>query len=196
VPRRPGVAPDGCPPGDADGDGFLDPDDKCPEEPGVAPDGCPIRDTDGDGIPDDVDKCPTVPENFNGFEDDDGCPDELPDAVKEFTGVIEGIFFDTDKDTIKATSRPKLDAAAALLKEHPGLRLEISGHTDDRGAAAYNDDLSRRRAEAVKKYLTDKGIDASRLSTRGAGSSEPIDSNKTYTGRAKNRRIEFKVLDK
>jgi hypothetical protein len=105
-PAVPGVAPDGCPPKDRDRDGFLDADDKCPEEPGVAPDGCPLRDKDGDGILDKDDKCVDVPETRNGFEDTDGCPDELPKAVAKFTGVIRGIYFDFGR-TRSASSRPR-----------------------------------------------------------------------------------------
>jgi OOP family OmpA-OmpF porin len=195
-PQEPGVAPDGCPIGDADGDGFLDPDDKCPQEPGVEPDGCPIRDTDGDGIMDPDDKCVEEPETFNQYEDSDGCPDEVPEKVKAFSGVIEGIYFDTAKDTIKPKSRKKLDEAVEVLKEYPDLTIEVSGHTDSVGKNEYNADLSRRRAESVKKYLVDHGIDTSRITTRGAGSTEPIDTNNTKEGRAKNRRIEFRVTSK
>jgi OOP family OmpA-OmpF porin len=85
------VAPDGCPAKDTDGDGFLDPDDKCPEEKGVAPDGCPDQDPDQDGILGDKDKCPKEPETKNGYQDEDGGPDEVPEEVKKFTGVIQGI---------------------------------------------------------------------------------------------------------
>ncbi|HEY8377537.1 MAG TPA: thrombospondin type 3 repeat-containing protein, partial [Nannocystis sp.] len=100
-PEEPGVAPDGCPEKDRDGDGFVDGKDKCPDEPGVAPDGCPLPDKDKDGIPDRDDKCPEIPETRNNYEDDDGCPDEVPKQVTKFTGVIRGIYFDVDKDTIK-----------------------------------------------------------------------------------------------
>ena len=222
-PREPGVAPDGCPIPDTDGDGFLDPDDRCPKEPGVPPDGCPIGDTDGDGFLDDVDQCVDVPgvepdgcpigdadgdgilddvdvcvdkpETFNEYEDADGCPDELPDEIEKFEGVIEGIYFDTNKATIKPTSQPKLDEAADILKKYPQIRLEISGHTDSRGSRDYNVDLSQQRAEAVRDYLVGKGIDAGRLQTRGAGPDEPRDTNRTDEGRANNRRIEFIRLD-
>ncbi len=79
-----GEAPDGCPPKDSDGDGVADSKDKCPNEKGEPPDGCPsTRDSDGDGIIDSKDKCPNEPETKNGFEDDDGCPDELPAQVKD-----------------------------------------------------------------------------------------------------------------
>ncbi|MBL4683804.1 MAG: OmpA family protein [Nannocystaceae bacterium] len=194
---EPGVeAYDGCPIPDTDGDGILDPDDKCVDEPGVeAYDGCPIPDTDGDGIMDPDDKCVDEPETVNKFEDEDGCPDEIPEAVKLFTGVIEGIYFDTSKATIKAKSQPKLDKAIKLLKEYDTLRLEVSGHTDSKGNDGYNRELSKRRADSVKQYMVDAGIDGSRLETRGAGEDEPRANNKTRKGRAKNRRIEFKLLD-
>jgi len=194
-PKQPGVPPDGCPIGDTDGDGFMDDVDQCVDVPGVEPDGCPIGDTDGDGILDDVDVCIDKPETFNGFEDADGCPDEVPKEIEQFEGVIEGIYFDTNKATIKAASQPKLDEAVQTLKKYPQIRLEISGHTDSRGSRDYNVDLSQQRAEAVRDYLVGAGIDAGRLETRGAGPDEPRDTNRTDEGRANNRRIEFIRLD-
>jgi len=193
-PDVPGVAPDGCPLKDRDGDGFLDIVDKCPDDPGVEPDGCPIPDTDGDGILDPDDKCPTQPETRNGYQDEDGCPDEIPTQLAKFTGTIKGIYFDLDKDTIKPKSRPVLDRAVAVLKEFPSIRIEISGHTDSTGSPEYNKDLSGRRAKSVKNYLVEHGIDAGRIESRGAGMDEPVDTNKTAAGRAKNRRIEFTIL--
>ncbi|MGH1344819.1 MAG: OmpA family protein [Nannocystales bacterium] len=187
----------GCPIPDTDGDGLLDPDDACVDEPGVAEyDGCPIPDTDGDGLLDPEDACVQEPETKNGYDDGDGCPDEVPEAVKKFTGVIEGIYFDTSKATIKSKSRTKLDNAVKVLKEFPEVRIEVSGHTDDRGRDAYNMDLSGQRAESVKQYLVDHGVGADRIETRGAGETEPRESNATKSGRAKNRRIEFKLLQK
>ncbi len=194
-PDVPGIAPDGCPEGDRDGDGFLDSVDKCPDVPGVAPDGCPDQDRDKDGILDNVDKCPDIPENYNGFEDKDGCPDKIPDPVTaDFTGTIKGIYFDLDKDTIKPKSRPVLDRAVKVLSDYDSIRIEISGHTDSTGSVEHNRDLSRRRAESVKRYLVQGGIAESRITTRGAGPDEPVDTNRTAAGRAKNRRIEFLIL--
>jgi OOP family OmpA-OmpF porin len=193
-PDRAGVAPDGCPARDGDADGFLDPQDRCPQEKGVAPDGCPIPDRDGDGILDAQDECPEVPETKNGFEDDDGCPDELPKAVERFNGVIEGIVFELDSDVIRPESKPVLDEAAGVLRRYTEVRVEISGHTDDTGTREHNLDLSRRRAEAVRRYLVGAGIDAGRLETRGAGPDEPLVPNVDDTARAKNRRTQFKVL--
>ncbi|MDC0715275.1 OmpA family protein [Nannocystis bainbridge] len=192
-PQERGIAPDGCPEKDRDGDGFVDSKDKCPDDKGIAPDGCPLPDKDKDGIPDRVDKCPTVPETRNNYQDEDGCADEIPRAVTKFTGVIKGIFFDIDKDSIKKTSKATLDNAVKVLKDFPSVKVEISGHTDSSGDRDHNVDLSKRRADAVKKYLTDKGIDSARITTRGAGPDEPIADNNSKTGKAKNRRIEFKL---
>jgi outer membrane protein OmpA-like peptidoglycan-associated protein len=178
---------------DRDGDGIPDRDDQCPREPGPAPTGCPA-DVDEDDIPDEEDKCPAEPESRNGFEDDDGCPDLVPAEFADLAGILEGILFDTDKDVIKSESKPILDAAVEVLQKYPQVRVEISGHTDSAGAYEHNVDLSQRRAESVKTYLTNAGVDASRIETRGAGPNEPIASNDTKDGRAQNRRIEVKIL--
>ncbi|MEI9948941.1 MAG: OmpA family protein [Pseudomonadota bacterium] len=193
-PREAGLAPKGCPDPDADKDGIPLPCDQCPTEVGVKPDGCAIRDKDGDGIFDDKDKCIDKPETRNGFEDEDGCPDTIPDAVKKFSGVIEGIYFDKNKATIRAQSKGVLASAAKVLQTYPSISLEISGHTSSEGDLAVNQRLSQERADAVKQWLVDKGVAPERLKTRGAGPSEPIADNKTAAGREKNRRIEFKVL--
>ncbi|GMV15516.1 MAG: OmpA family protein [Polyangiaceae bacterium] len=193
-PTEPGIAPDGCPDKDPDKDGILDPEDKCPNEAGVAPDGCPDKDPDKDGILDPNDKCPKEPETKNNYLDEDGCPDEVPAEVKKFTGVIEGIEFDTGKATIRPKSTATLDAAVKVLTDFPTVKLEISGHTDNVGKDDKNLKLSQDRADAVKKYFTDKGIDASRIQTRGAGPNEPIADNKTAAGKQKNRRTEFKLI--
>lgn len=178
---------------DRDGDGIPDRDDQCPREPGPAPTGCP-PDQDDDDIPDDEDKCPTEPETRNGFEDDEGCPDVVPEEFADLAGILEGILFDTDKDVIKKESKPILDRAVEVLKKYPQVRIEISGHTDSAGGYEHNMDLSQRRAESVRKYLIDAGIDAGRIETRGAGPNEPIATNDTKEGRAQNRRIEVKIL--
>lgn len=181
-------------PSDRDKDGFLDPDDKCPEEKGIAPDGCPDKDPDKDGILDPNDKCPTEPETKNAFEDEDGCPDKLPEAVQKFTGVIQGIEFDVNKATIRPKSFTVLDEAVKVLTDYPKVRIEISGHTDTDGKRDHNVELSKKRAESVKEYFTKKGIAADRIETRGAGPDEPIADNKTKAGKQKNRRTEFKLL--
>jgi OOP family OmpA-OmpF porin len=162
----------------------------------VAPDGCAIKDKDGDGVLDDVDKCPDQPETANGFQDADGCPDELPKEVAKFAGVIKGIQFDFGKATIRKESHRVLDEAVKVLTQYPELRIMISGHTDNVGEANKNIELSQQRAASVKEYLVGKGIDAGRVETRGAGPNEPVADNATDKGRQENRRIEFKLLQK
>jgi len=203
--RCPGVAgiassepeKNGCPPPppDSDGDGVPDAQDKCPTVVGDGPDGC-LQDSDGDGIPNRDDKCPDQAETDNGFEDDDGCPDEVPQEVKRFTGTIKGIAFESGKANIRPQSFPTLDAAARVLAEYQALRVEISGHTDSTGTPEGNLTLSKERAEAVKMYLAGRGIAEDRIETRGAGQTEPIADNATKDGRSQNRRTEFKLLQK
>lgn len=193
-PNEAGTLPNGCPDLDSDGDGIPVPTDKCPDQKGVAPDGCPNLDEDGDGIPVPTDKCPTEPETVNGYQDADGCPDEVPESVKRFTGVIKGIQFDTGRAVINARSFALLDEAVQVLSDNASLRLAITGHTDSVGSQEKNITLSQQRADAVKAYFVEKGLDASRFETRGAGPDEPIADNKTAAGRQENRRIEFKIL--
>ena len=195
-PKEAGIAPAGCPDRDTDHDCVPVPIDKCPDQPGLPQDGCPDPDPDHDGISGAADQCPDKPETLNGFEDSDGCPDTLPEKVKKYSGVVPGIEFDLGQATIRAASRATLDEAAAVLKEFAALRIAISGHTDNQGDRAKNLELSKQRAEAVKAYLVQRGTDASRIETRGAGPDEPIADNKLALGRQKNRRIEFKLLQK
>lgn len=189
--NTPGIQPTGCP--DGDDDGILDRDDRCLTEKGVAPDGCP-PDSDGDGFIDKLDGCPTEPETKNGFEDTDGCPDTLPDIVKKFSGVIPGIVFGSNKSDIRPGSRGILDEAAGVLKTYPTLKLLIVGHTDSRGGHDHNVELSRKRADAVRQFMLERGVTEDRIVTRGEGPDEPIADNKTRAGRAKNRRIEFRIV--
>lgn len=198
-PTEAGPAPAGCPVpesvavADVDSDGVEDSADECMTVPGIPPTGCP-GDTDGDGLRDDQDKCPSQAETSNGFEDEDGCPDEVPENVKRFSGAIDGIEFATNQSEIRPGSRGVLEEAARVLNEHPSLRVEIVGHTDDSGSREHNLDLSLRRAESVKAYLVGQGIEASRIEVRGAGPDEPLVAEKTREARQKNRRIEFRVL--
>ena len=191
-PKLAGVAPTGCPP-DRDGDGVYDVKDKCPDVPAKTEDGC-LPDEDKDGIPDRDDKCPREPETKNGYQDQDGCPDALPRKIKRFKGIIEGIRFELDSDKIRKSSHRTLDAAGKVLQEYEDLRLLIRGHADETGTDEYNLDLSRRRAEMVKAYLVDKGIPEARLRTEGVGSREPLAEGRGASARAKNRRIEFRII--
>jgi len=110
--------------------------------------------------------------------------------------VLNNIFFDFNKATLRPESASELDRLTDLMKEMPKLKIEISGHTDNVGAAAYNLKLSESRAKAVVDYLIKKGIDTSRLQFKGYGFEQPIASNDTDEGRQLNRRTEFKIISK
>ncbi len=173
---------------DKDKDGILDVNDKCPDVKGAFEfEGCP--DTDGDGISDSEDKCPNTP----GIEANGGCPEIKKEVLEVFERALQGIQFETAKDVIKSTSFPILNEVVSILKENTTYNLEIDGHTDNSGNAKANQLLSQKRANAVKKYLITKGIKASRLFAAGFGQEQPVESNDTPEGKAKNRRVEFKV---
>ena len=109
--------------------------------------------------------------------------------------VLRNIFFDFDKATLRPESRSELERVYKLMAEEvPGLKIELSGHTDNIGDAAYNQDLSERRAKAVVKYLTEKGIAADRLKATGYGLTQPMVPNTSVANRQLNRRTEFKIL--
>jgi OOP family OmpA-OmpF porin len=152
-------------------------------------------DGDGDGLADDKDKCPKEAEVANGFDDTDGCPDEVPPEVKKLTGVISGIEF-APGTAVQLTpgSGKVLDEAVAMLKKYPTVRIEISGHTDSSGDEAQNRALSQKRADLVRDYLVQRGVAADRLASKGYGPEFPIGNNATPEGRAQNRRVEFKLL--
>jgi OmpA-OmpF porin, OOP family len=205
----------GCP--DRDGDGITDADDKCPDVAGLARyQGCPIPDTDKDGINDEVDKCPTVPglaryqgcpipdTDGDGVNDEEdkcinekgpasnfGCPVISEEIIKRVNLAAQNIFFVTASSKLLAKSFPKLNDVVTILKDNPGFKVQIDGHTDSQGKDEYNQGLSNDRAASVKAYLVSKGIDESRLSSTGYGETTPVADNKTAAGRAKNRRVEM-----
>jgi len=191
-PGTPAGAPvdaNGCPLY-SDGDGVPDYLDKCPGTPSgvkVDADGCPI-DSDGDGVPDYLDKCPNTAPGTK--VDADGCP-----PAGDTLAIVTNVNFDFDSSKIRSDSEQKLDRVVSILKDNPGVRVRVEGHTDSTGPEKYNLGLSFRRAESVQAYLASNGIDASRLSVVGFGEAKPLVSNKTRAGRAVNRRVEFKVLN-
>jgi OOP family OmpA-OmpF porin len=191
-PDEPGTIPDGCPAPDRDGDGVADEADECPDDAGVKPDGCP-PDSDSDGVVDYADDCPHEPESQNGYEDEDGCPDEVPNQLKGAVGRMPGITFEVNSAKITPESKETLDAAVETLEQNPKYVVHVEGHTDSTGDREHNLELSQRRADAVAKYLVDHGIDEGRVSTRGHGPDKPLADNETAEGRAENRRIEFKL---
>ncbi len=177
----------GCP--DSDGDGIADKNDDCPNAKGLANfKGCP--DTDGDGIKDGDDACP----NVAGVVANKGCPEVKEEVKQLFSKALTGIQFETGKDIIKKSSFPILDQVVKVMFENPTYKLDIFGHTDNQGDAAKNLDLSQRRANAVEKYLLEKGVPQDRIvAVKGFGSTAPVADNGTPAGRAQNRRVEFKV---
>jgi len=180
----------GCP--DRDGDGVPNYLDKCPDVPGSPKNnGCPIPDTDGDGINDDEDACPLV----KGLASNHGCPPIKKEVISRVNHAAERIFFVRAKDVIEKNSYEELDRVVEILKSDPTLHLHIEGHTDNEGTDQRNQNLSDRRARAVKHYLEKKGIADKRMDYKGYGSTRPIASNSTPEGMAQNRRVEMKLTN-
>ncbi|AHW58739.1 Thrombospondin type 3 repeat-containing protein [Draconibacterium orientale] len=199
----------GCP--DKDGDGVADKDDDCPDTPGLAKfNGCP--DTDGDGVPDPKDKCPDTPKGCP--VDADGCPldsdgdgvidceDDCPSQVGPASNngcpdwseiSIPTIYFDFDKSTLRPEAKVELDKLADQLNAAKEYDIVIGGHTDNIGTESYNMGLSERRAQAVVKYLLQKGVNNAYVGSNNYGETKPAVPNTTLDNKRKNRRAEFEV---
>ncbi|MBK7585457.1 MAG: OmpA family protein [Myxococcales bacterium] len=203
----PGVKSDdpkknGCPlPADRDGDGITDDKDACPDEKGVAnadpaKNGCPeVKDRDGDGILDPDDACPDQAGPADPNPKKNGCPKAQISAGQ--IKILEQVQFATNSAKILSESDAILNAVLKILQDHPELtQVGVEGHTDNRGGKGYNKDLSKRRAASVVKWLVEKGIDKTRLSSAGFGQERPVDSNDTAEGRQNNRRVEFHIQSK
>lgn len=170
---------------DTDGGGMGDADEV--GDPAQDPRYRGDDDRDGDGVPNPLDQCPGTEE---GAEvDGAGCP------VLQARMTLEGVQFRTNRADILPESEPVLQRALEMFRRHPELRVEIGGHTDNRGSARGNRRLSLERAEAVRDWFVAHGIDRSRFEVRGYGSEQPVADNDTPEGRARNRRIEFRRLD-
>lgn len=240
---------DGCAELDNDGDGILDVNDRCPDMPedfdGYEDnDGCPDLDNDGDGIYDDKDHCPDQPETFNGFEDKDGCPDVAPKKIepdqyiepekprkeeriikkeetpkkqdklteKENTEtraetesttpksgsqkfLLDGVStFEEESSVISSQAYDDLNRIAEQIKSSKGSRWRIEGYSDNSRSEKESIDFSRKRAQAVYKYLLSKGVSSSQLESIGMGSKNPIESNDRVFGRMRNRRVEIRQV--
>jgi outer membrane protein OmpA-like peptidoglycan-associated protein len=201
---------DGCPlPPDKDGDGIPDMYDKCPDVPedkdGIQDgDGCPEDDGDQDGVPDTVDACPREPGKPSADPKANGCPTFIK-YEGAIIRILQQVHFQTGSAKILPDSFPMLEEIAKLLKANPQIkRMSIEGHTDNVGAAGMNLQLSTDRAASVLQWLVEHGIDKGRMESHGYGLTRPLpcpdgsppncDSNATDAGRAKNRRVEFKIL--
>lgn len=196
---------DGCPEIDNDLDGVADvgdgPDGSCkndPEDPDgyEDADGCPEPDNDQDQVVDLDDQCPLVP----GVKDGErpGCPKKptLVVVTEKEIKITQQIHFAFDKAVIRPISYPVLDAVYEVLRDNPKIKIEVQGHTDDRGPDAYNKRLSQQRADSVRDYLVRKGIDGSRLIGKGFGEEKPLVQNDSERNRALNRRVQFVRTEK
>ncbi len=192
---------DGCPDPDNDNDGIPDKLDKCPNDPEDKDgfedqDGCPDPDNDHDGIPDVKDKCPNDPETFNGFQDEDGCPDKGSVIIQDNNIIIlDKIKFKTASAEILPESDKILDAVATTLQHHPEFMLiEVAGHADERASDEYNLKLTQDRVNSVVRALITRGLERSRLRSKGYGEFCPIDEGHNETAWEQNRRVEFKIV--
>jgi outer membrane protein OmpA-like peptidoglycan-associated protein len=149
-------------------------------------------DSDHDGIPDAADRCPGEPETYNGFEDDDGCPDRGRVILRRGKlEILDKIYFASARADVQARSLPILDATVAVLQGNPQLTsIEIQGHSDDREQPR----IALARAEAVQRYLTRKGVAAARLVVNAYGASRPVCQERDERCRERNRRVEFLIL--
>ncbi len=201
TPKGATVDAKGCP-SDSDNDGVLDGLDQCPNTPtGAKVDakGCPT-DADGDGVFDGLDECPDTPAGLK--VDAKGCPIEVMERETELfdTGLIRlnDVNFETGKADLMPESYPTLDAAAAVMLKWPQLRIEIGGHTDSRGGVARNKALSEARADSVRAYILRKfpALPPTQFTTKGYGPTRPVAPNTNALNMARNRRVEFVVINK
>jgi OOP family OmpA-OmpF porin len=202
---------DGCPDPDNDNDGIPDKQDACPNDPEDKDgfqdqDGCPDPDNDNDGIPDKQDKCPgtdetvkkgiDTKETWNGFEDDDGCPDKGNVLIQgNDILILQKIKFRTNSAEILPESNTILDAVATTLQHHPEFTLiEIEGHADERAPDQYNLRLTQDRVDSVMSALLSRGVDRTRLRSKGFGEYCPANPAHNPKAWEENRRVEFKVV--
>jgi OOP family OmpA-OmpF porin len=208
-PNQAGIASvdearNGCPgETDADGDGIADRADACPKAKGTrsadpAQNGCPAADGDGDGIADADDACPSE----RGLTDADrsrhGCPRDVRVTTGEIV-ILKQVRFRFGQASLDQTIDPVSDDLLTEVRDVMQQRqdiqvIEVQGHADDVGAEAINTTISQRRADAVRTWLVQKGIDPKRLVARGYGSKVPLGSNTTEEGRQKNRRVQFVIV--
>ena len=178
----------GCPIPDSDQDGINDEEDSCRTVPGSARyHGCPVPDRDQDGVNDETDKCPDQP----GPVSNGGCPVLKTAMIKRAELVAANVMFQVNSSKLTKNSYPGIHELSDSLKANPDLDLVIEGYTDNTGSPSYNLELSKERADAVKKALLKMGIEENRIEAKGYGDSRPIADNHTVSGRAQNRRVVF-----
>ena len=151
------------------------------------PEAVAYSDSDEDGVTDDRDRCPGT---MAGAKVDlNGC--EIQETIE-----FRNIYFGFDSDVVLPTSRRLLDRSASMLMRNPDLQIEIAGHADTRGSERYNNALSLRRAEAVRQYLEQAGVNAANLTVRGYGKSQAVESDMTANSLAENRRVELRITNR
>ncbi|WP_286221066.1 OmpA family protein [Marinobacter apostichopi] len=186
----PAPAPVPAKPADSDNDGVIDSRDQCPgTKAGVTVNtaGCEL-DADNDGVVNSADQCPNT--TAGADVDATGC-EGVTETIETFEVEVQ---FPTNSSVIGSQYDDEIRRVADFVKAHPETVVEIGGHSDDRGDADYNQTLSKRRAQAVAKRLTDAfGIDPERVTAVGYGETEPVASNTTAEGRAANRRVEARI---
>jgi outer membrane protein OmpA-like peptidoglycan-associated protein len=122
-------------------------------------------------------------------------PKPVPPPSPKLAPVFENVYFYENKTNIDPIAAKALDRNGMILKENPDIKVEIGGHTDVQGSEAANQKISEKRAQSAKKYIMDKfNISGDRMTVKGYGGKKPIADDKTKEGRAKNRRVEFKVI--
>jgi len=198
---------------DSDGDGISDDRDQCPGTPlnqSVDSNGCPPKDLDKDGVVDNMDKCLDTPPGHivnsdgcsdpNQDHDQDGVVDSKDDCLNTPSGasvntrgcwVISDIRFSPGSWELTSKHKKSLQEVIDIMKQNIELRLEIQGHTDNKGQEVLNKKLSSYRAMSVMKYLLKSGIKSSRLTFKGYGSERPVINNDNHHNRSMNRRVEF-----
>ncbi|KFE64408.1 OmpA family protein [Hyalangium minutum] len=182
---------------DLDEDGVLNEKDLCPDTPmGDTPEprrlGCPVSDPDHDGVFDPEDACPDAPGVPSLEPKMNGCALNLVELKEDRLITRQPVVFAAGTDVLLEENLPVLQALARAIQERSWIQqLRIEGHTDNSGNVDFNNLLSLRRAESVKRWLVEHGIDAGRLQTAGYGPSRPVTDNATPLGRAANRRVDF-----
>jgi outer membrane protein OmpA-like peptidoglycan-associated protein len=194
------LSPDRRPEADDDHDGVRNDQDQCPDEPpGLHPDphrpGCPIPDRDHDNVPDERDACPDLPGSPSTDPARNGCSG-LVRLDQHQLRITRTIRFAPNSDELDPESDEVLRSVADAIRATPRIhRVSVDGHTDDVGDDGVNQQLSQRRAEAVRARLIQLGVEPGRLEAHGYGESRPLVHATTPAARTANRRVEFRITD-